>query len=264
MCKLIGVFVLHKSIYCGNSLEPTLQKTMKSNQIFKLALAFILFSSIGCGGGGGGGGGGSDNSNNQTTDVGQLSRGTDTAIRLMHGTIDATPLTLRTGTQAIRSGRFAQETFYSRVSPGELLLSVERANTPSVIAAEQVATIEKGKEYTALITGSAGALMFKLIEDTTVRPGIGLTSVRLVNSLQGLSGITAELSGVTFPNVSFGGASGFLDIPSGVATLTVKNQGGAVILSKTVELLDQADISILVTGSNSLGAVFAVLYRDLD
>lgn len=209
-----------------------------------------------CGGGGGGSGSGG----------GKVRKGTGTAIRVVHGAIDASPVSVIIGDKAVQSARYAEATVYEGVPQGPAVVRVERANSPGVVAAEVANTFEKDTEYTLLISGrlATGDLRYTIIPDTTVRPPVGMGSVRVFHTYVGASEISVFAGATSLGKVSFGRATNFVDLPSGVHNIRFLNSSGGEIGSQTIELADQGEVSINFTGSAAFGARFAPQHLDLD
>lgn len=212
----------------------------------------VFFSSCSGGGGGDGGGGG---------------RTRDTAVRIVHGAIEAVPVSVLGGVdQLIQTARYAEATTYAPVNDGPITLSVERLNSPGVVLRNIQATLEKKTEYTLFVFGSAEGsnLNISLLTDNTERPEPGMAHLAVLNGYQGPGSIFAQSSDVVLGEVGFGSTSGFQLVASGPQTILVRDASGNALSSITTTIADRGELTLLVTGSSELGVLFTTLYNDLD
>lgn len=228
----------------------------------KLFLAVLLSSFIfsACGGGGGGSGsGGGDGS------VGSLSRNSRTAVRIMHGAVDTTPVTVNVGGRDVQSARYSQTTFYQGVSEGAATVSVFRQNDPSTVFATLDSNFERETEYTLFVVSKPGGsgLDIKYLTDQVIRPASGRGFLRIVNAFQTTT-VSASTTAGAVPAVAFGSASGFVEVPSGPITVDFLNSSGGRVAGGAYEVPDQGELTLMISGSEGLGVVFVQEYKDLD
>lgn len=226
----------------------------------QLLFGLLSLLVVGCSGGGGGDSGGKSNA---------LSRGTGTAIRIIHASIDSVPLQLRVGadTKILQSAKYSTEVFYAKVPSGDNLVVIEGVNAPQSVVFNSTVTLKPKTEYSVFVYGSSegGAPTASLIEDTVLRPEAGRSLFRVMHGYQGHGAISVEVVGaVSLDPVNFGAASAFVEIPSGPQTVVVRNSKGGELARLTIDALDRGDLSLVVTGATRLGVMFTPVYRDLD
>lgn len=216
------------------------------------ALLTIAITLTSCSGGGGGDGGG-----------GVVGRTTDTALRIIHGALDASPVTLKIGEETLQSARFAELKNYVRTSDGATAIVVERANDPGVTVSTFGVTLKDKTEYTVFLYGevSRGSFATRLLEDIVSRPEAGLANFQVLNAFQDGGEIVVTIAGKPLDSVAFGGTSGFIEVPSGPQTVTVSGGASATL---ALDIPDRGEITLLVTGDRALGVLFTPVYTDLD
>lgn len=221
--------------------------------IIKCFLVFTLLSS--CSGGGDGGSG----------------RTRDTAIRVIHGSIDLTPVTVQAKGEngqvsSLMTVRYGQANPYVRVLPGVQTVVLSRANMPEVLVSSLNIDFKKNTEYSILLFGEAqsGNLISSVIEDTVERPEKGLARVRLVNAINDQPSVMLTGLGLDVPPVSFGNAGPFIDVPVGIYEARVQARKGQTLAQTTLNLLDRAEVTVLAGGSSQLNFFFATVFDDLD
>jgi hypothetical protein len=230
--------------------------------VLKIFISVLIISVLASCGGGGGGGAGSDGS--------ELVQSTRTAVRLLHGSIDASPIELWVGNEPeaySQKARFAQGRFYVAVDDGQTALKLQRANTVGNAVSVFPGPLSKDTEYSILVYGSAkqGTFGTRLITDQTERPDAGKAYFRLVNSLEDSGTLTATiLSGSTVGTAAYSMASEFSLITSGVQTFEIYNSKGKLVDATTVTIPDRGELTLLVMGSTDLGVVVSTAYMDLD
>lgn len=221
------------------------------------AMFLIVFSSVGCGGGGGGGADG---------------RTRDTAVRIVHAGIDATPVTLNAlnaeGQLAqVQTARYVEETSYVRLRDQSQVLEIFRANAPEAIVRRIPADLQKNTEYTLFIYGEVEteSLDVALLTDIVSEPPSGMTKVRLLSAVNDQPHVSLSAAGFSIAKVPYGRASDFQDVPSGPPQQVIaKNSSGRTIASATIDFLEGSELTILVAGSSYLDSYFIRVYRDLD
>lgn len=233
------------------------------NKVF-LALLFSSFIFSSCGGGDGGGSSVSSDSDNALS--ASLKRTTKTALRVVHGAIDTTPVVVSVGGKEIQSAKYGQSKLYQSVSAGDALLLVSRQNDPGHTFTQFAASFAKDAEYTVFIVSkpSGIGLNIKLITDVVSRPESGRGFLRIMNAYQESSSVQVSTAAASVPAVSFGGVSGFIDVASGPITVNFSNSSGGGIGGGVFEVPDRGELTLLVTGSKRLGVSFVQQYRDLD
>lgn len=218
----------------------------------------IVLLQLGACSGGGGGGGGADG------------RTTDTAVRLIHASIDAVPFSLSViqdgVSTAIQTARYAQSTSYVPVAEGNQLITLERANTPGAVVASFPTQLKEETEYTFFVLGEErrGNFRTTLIEDLVSRPEEGFSLVQVLNGFDDDSAITVSVAGASQGPIGLGGSSGFFELPIGPQTFVISTVGGGERARVTVDLADRGETTILLSGSADLNVNFVTLYSDLD
>lgn len=220
----------------------------------KLCLALVVtlaFSACGGGGGGGDGGGG---------------RTTKTALRLIHASIDGSPLEVKLGDVVVQKARFAEVTAYAAVEQGPSLVEVGRVNSTGVLLGRIPLTLEKETEYTLFVVGAArdSQETVVVLEEPVARPERGFARVQLLNGLIGATSLRGEIGGVSLGPVLLGASSGFVDVASGAENLIVRGASSQELLQVALLLEDRAEATVLVTGSQELGIRISRIYPDLD
>lgn len=230
---------------------------------FSLLFSGIILSSCG---GGGGGGGGSSNSDTDNALSANLSRTTRTALRVVHGAIDTTPVVVSVGGKEIQSAKYGQSKLYQSVIAGDALLLVSRQNDPAHTFTQFAASFAKDTEYTVFVVSkpSGTGLDIKLITDIVSRPESGRGLLRIMNAYQESSSVQVSTTAASVPAVSFAGVSDFIDVASGPITVNFSSSSGGGIGGGVFEVPDRGELALLVTGSKKLGVGFVQQYRDLD
>lgn len=234
----------------------------KSYSKFLSILFFVfLFFLAACGGGGGG----SDSGSSSSSD-GPLSRSTSTALRLLHGSVDTSALDIRIGDKYIQRGHFAEVQRYASVDSGPQVLTIERGNSPGVVVANVSVDFQKDTEYSLLAYGRASdsSLSFSVIPEPVARAEAGYGRFKLVNTLVNSDDLIANSGDALTNPVPFSLSSEFVETTSGIKEFVVTTEGGSEVARFTTEVPDRGDITILITGSNSLGVRFAKVFADLD
>jgi len=224
-------------------------------------LALVLLACASCGGGGGSVDGAGD-----TPD--RHGGTTSTGIRIVHGAIDATPVSIRLGEQSevLQTAGYGEPTVYKKVGAGDVLITVERAKTPTSIVGKITASLVDKTEYSVFVYGEArrATLTAVLLEDQIQQPVLGRANLRILNALEDVGEISLSGAGGSLGGVKFGKASGFLDIASGPQTFTINSASGGNLGTMTLNVEDQSEVNIVVTGSTKLGVVFKPIYLDFD
>ena len=209
---------------------------------------------VACGGGGGGGGG----------------RTRETAIRILHGAVESPPLAVR-GTSKegiadiLQTAKFAEQTAYIPLKEGPQDVRVEQANAPEIVARTFSQVFNKETEYSIFAyPGADGATQVKLIEEPVAQPAKGNARLRILNAAKGQSSITVNSSGISLQAVPFGGVSDFVEIPIGPRRLQFRGDGSISIGYKDINPSEQAEIYLVVSGTDEFSTFFITEYDDLD
>jgi|GEM_PF-3041256 len=223
-----------------------------SKLINSLVLIVLLAAISSCSGGGGDDGGGGTR---------------ETAVRVLHGSIDASPVTLVQGGINLQTSRFAEPRDYIPVEPvGLTSFAVERANSPGNLIASLGPVLEKKTEYSVLVTGSSAdsTLSAAWLVDQTDRPDPGLALVRVVNSVSGVSRVSASFGASPMLSAASGSGSDYAEVPSGLTSVRVFDANRNLILSRNINIADRSELTLLVTGDRELNVYFATEFVDYD
>lgn len=217
------------------------------------AVLTCIVALSGCGGGGGDGGGGAG-------------RTTETAVRMIHASIDGAPLTASIPGLVLQKARFAELTSYVPLQPGGVNITVERVNSPGVTVGNISAVLAEDTEYTLFVHGSAqaGTIEALLLTEPVERPEEGTARVQLLNGYIGSSGMELRGTGFGTPRAAEGASSGFITVPSGVQQISVVDERGRTIQSAAITLEDRGEATVVISGSRDLGISFLRTYVDLD
>lgn len=215
----------------------------------------LLFLGLGCGGGGGGGDGGN---------VGGLKRSTDTGVRVIHGGVRQSPVVVKGILLTTADVSYTSEQFYTPASAGAQSLVIDRSTTGQTLASLSATLVEK-QEYSVLIYDqSDNRLGARLFVDPVARPEKGFATLRLIHSFQGAGNLTLATLGAAPVSAKFTDSSELITVPIGVREITVRNASGTRLTSLTVDLPEQSEGTVVVSGSAALGFVQARVLLDLD
>jgi len=217
-----------------------------------LTLLFLVLPLISCSGGGGGG---------------QEGATRDTAVRIIHGSLDATPVSVIIDEEIVQTSRFSQSTSYVTVERGEQKsIIVERATQPGNRVAVFRATLDEESEYTIFLSGGVtdDTFSISLLTDIVDEPEEGRAFVQVLHSFIGSPSIQVLAGDVDLGLIRLGATTGFFDIPSGLTTFSLETVDGSTIAAPTFEVPDKGELTILLSGSKDLGAIFTPLFLDLD
>lgn len=212
----------------------------------------ILGAVGGCSGGGGDGGG--------------EGRTTDTGVRIVHAAIDVEPVDLRLTDVALQRAHYAGVTQYVPFDKGAQTLILDRANAFGTTVANVPANLEKKTEYTLFMYGRVanGSFNVALLSDPVERPKAGLARVQLLHGFEGRGVLKGSVAGAALTPTNYARASGFIEVPSGPATITITDDDGRNVASLNTELADRGELTVLVAGAADLGVSFVRLFNDLD
>lgn len=219
-------------------------------------ISCALCCALSCSGGGGSSEGGESNG---------LSRGTDTAVRIIHAGIDLTPVEIRIGPEQIQGARYAQTKYYSPINSGNVTMTINRLNDPTAVVQTVSANLQDDTEYSLFIYGQASEnqLQMKLIADNTVRPDKGFCLVRVVNGYIGEKRLSVKGASFNIQNIPYGGASDFVQTTCPQQAFSILVTGGVLNLG-SMNLPDGAEATIVLIGSKTIGLADSRIYVDLD
>lgn len=232
-------------------IRTILGRVIQMKSISLLCLLLLLSS---CGGGGGGG---------------DERRTRDTAVRIIHGSVDGAPVQITFDEEepaARLKAAFAEGTEFRRVDSGPLSLNVERANSQGVGLGILSAQLEDETEYTIFVNGEArtGSIRATLLAEEVAQPEEGSAHVQLLHGVENLGRLRLRVAGELSSNTSRGGTTGFLTVPSGLQLLEAVNGDGGVVASTEVLIEDRSEVTLLVAGDSSLGFVTIKSFVDFD
>jgi hypothetical protein len=246
---------------------------MNKHQNFSRML-FVVFllglNNLGCSGGGGGSEGGGDSgvksSESGNSTAGALTRGTDSAIRILHGEIDETPVSLFIGDQLIQTARYAEQTFYQRVALGSQLLRVERANLPGEIVKQIPEQVEKNQEMSLLLYGktSTGEPQIVLFRDNSERPEQGKVFIRFVNALSNNFKAKIAVDGFSSETLLPSEQSTTITTASGTKEINFYSGSSQLLVTESIAIPDQGEATVVLSGDPTIGMYTIRTYLDLD
>ncbi len=227
-----------------------------------LAFNFVV-AGVACSGGGGGGGG-SGSSTERTR---------ETAVRVMHASIDAAPVSLQVNAVFHQEAKYGIDQPYVPLTEGvAAIVGVKPATAELMFRRSD--TIAKDTESTLLVYGSAGldTLETELITDTVERPEKGQANVRFYHALTGRQRLSLHCSGTDSAGTAaditltakYGDASSYGSLPSGTISCRASNSDGSTVATQEFVVADRGELGVLLTGSSELGFVVLRGYTDLD
>lgn len=218
---------------------------MKSS-IVSLVVALGAFLATGCGGGGGGGG--SQDS---------APRG----IRILHGSIDATPLDIYSTSvpgAVVQRGGFAAVQKYAELREGPQTITVTRAKNPSAAVRSFNVEVGSRQRYSLVLFGDSRefGLSTRLLDDTLPEDRGSGALLRVVDAMTGAAEITVSAGEFSAPRgsnvtakVPYGGASPYLEVPAGTLRITTQRSADSKVVSAiTADLLPGEAYTLLVGG----------------
>ncbi len=215
-------------------------------KLVSLAVAVVYCSCIiACGGGGGG--------------------GRSTALRVLHGGIQVSPVDVLIDGIFLQSAHFADVTAFAAVSPGPRAVDVNRANSPDVNFNSLSFQFADNVQYSLLVSYNQQTRnpQVTLLEQPIVEPAQGAGRVQLINALEGSSPLSLTIGGASTPAASYATASGFIDTGVGPQTGSIRNSSGREVAQVSLDVGDRGELSVLVTGQTSLGQQFVRVFDDL-
>jgi len=151
---------------------------------------------------------------------------------------------------------------YQTLTPGFYTVAMRPAGAAAATEPMLSApvTVDKGKAYTLLATGTRDALKTSLINDDLTKPPTDTSRVRLVQGSTAAPTLTvAAVGGPTLSrDLAYGQATGYANVPQGRWTLQVLTSEGseAMTSAPVVDLAAGSVNSLLVT--NAPGGGFAI------
>lgn len=232
-------------------------------KLIKLILSLlILLTLASCSSGGDGGGDGESNED------GSQVRTREPGLRIIHGSIDGSPLTAKINGIDIQTSRYVEPQFFTSILEGvDVSIAVDRARSVGVSLTNITTDIVGGNEYTIFVYGSVmnDTERARLIVEPVVEPEDGFARVRIMNALEGSGGVVLESAGGLIEEAEMvGDATDFVEIPAGPRTFFVRTDLGSPLGSVEIDLENRSELSVLVTGSLELGVVFVKTFVDFD
>jgi len=179
------------------------------------------------------------------------------------GPVDVYLMSASGGPQKVlKTSPYGAFTPYQTLTPGFYTVAMRpagaQASTEPMLSAP--VTVDQGKAYTLLATGTAGALKTSLINDDLTKPPTDTSRVRLVQGSTAAPTLTvAAVGGPTLSrDLAYGQATGYANVPQGRWTLKVVKADGsdAILTAPVVDLPAGSVNSLLVT--NAPGGGFAI------
>jgi len=179
------------------------------------------------------------------------------------GPVDVYLMSASGGPQKVlKTSPYGAFTPYQTLTPGFYTVAMRpagaAAGTEPMLSAP--VTVDKGKAYTLLATGTRDALKTFLINDDLTKPPTDTSRVRLVQGSTAAPTLTvAAVGGPTLSrDLAYGQATGYANVPQGRWTLQVLTPGGseAMTSAPVVDLAAGSVNSLLVT--NAPGGGFAI------
>jgi len=162
----------------------------------------------------------------------------------------------------LRTAPYGAFTPYQTLTPGFYTVAMRPAGAAAATEPMLSApvTVDKGKAYTLLATGTRDALKTSLINDDLTKPPTDTSRVRLVQGSTAAPTLTVTaVGGPTLSrDLAYGQATGYANVPQGRWTLQVLTPEGseAMTSAPVVDLAAGSVNSLLVT--NAPGGGFAI------
>lgn len=214
--------------------------------------AIVLLAIAACSGGGGGGGG--------------KGRTTKTGIRIIHAALDEAPMSFAFGEKIVQTAAFADATFFDSISTGPQAFSVFRANDPNAVLFQGSQDFEKSTEYTLFVSGEVRKNQFsqQLVAEPVARPEAGNAVIRLYNAYSASQGVGLQCGADGIAPIGRSTVSAALTVTAGPRICQVKLAGGGQLAEITLELADQSETALVVSGASDIGFLSIKPYIDLD
>jgi hypothetical protein len=236
-------------------------RTSRSLVVIKaFLLAFLVQSCSGGGGGDGGGGSGDDDS--------KLGRTSSTGVRVLHASLDETPVQVLIDGAPFQSARYAQVKNYLKTSGGAHPILIHRTNAPAEVISSFSTTFKEDSEYSLLIYGLDERQQVAMLEEPIMRPETGRADLAIVNALSGDSDsllVSCSDGAVTVATgpAEFGQASQRVSISNLVQQCSVR-EGNRVVSIVSFTPPDRGEATVVVSGDEDDGIVTVRVYQDLD
>ena len=214
--------------------------------------AIVLLAIAACSGGGGGGGG--------------KGRTTKTGIRIIHAALDEAPMSFAFGEKIIQTAAFGDATFCALISSGPQAFSVFRANDPNAVLFQGSQDFVKSTEYTLFVSGEVRKNQFsqQLVAEAVARPEVGNAVIRLYNAYSASQGVGLQCGADGIAPIGRSAVSAALTVTAGPRICQVKLAGGGQLAEITLELADQSETALVVSGASDIGFLSIKPYIDLD
>lgn len=184
---------------------------MLQRKIFGLCALALLAA---CGGGEGGGDG-------STQGVGAT-----TGARVLHAAIDLTPIDIFTDPEeAAATAKFGLPSPYVPLSSGPQGVLLRKAKSADTIENLSL-SVEKGLRQSILVYGDyrEPAIQVAVFQDIAPEFAKASSGVRIVNGLlDSGTAVAGALNGAVAFSIPYGGASEYLEVPSGVVNVLLDN-----------------------------------------
>lgn len=211
----------------------------------KLTLFIAIYLLItACGGGGGGSGGGSG---------GSVS-GDRSGIRIIHGVIDAPPISITSSLQStsvLRSAFFAEESPRVAVGTGEQILSIFKKGSPEATFSNVSLIGERGFKKSLVLAGELETLGLQaaLVDDGDAAPGEAQAALRVIHAAVGANTVEVVVGDQASVSAAFGGASEYVTVGAGAVLVSVRRAADQkLIYQGTLNLQARAIYSLAVLG----------------
>jgi uncharacterized protein DUF4397 len=154
-------------------------------------------------------------------------------LRLVNGIPGAT-LDLKAGGAALQSAvAYSQASAYAETASGARSLQVEATNVPGTALASLGATLEGGRDHSALAWGSLAQPRLLLLADDNTVPAAASIRLRVVNALGDNVAVNALVNFVNrAPALAAGSAASYVTLAAGTAhTLTFTTTDGTSVIA---------------------------------
>ncbi len=227
-------------------LEPWEKKQM--NKVKFALLVIIAFSSFSCGGGGGGGGGSSK------------------GVRVFHAAVSVPPVDFFSSSSEeaeIENIQFSFASERRNLGEGPQSLRLVRTILGGQTYVNLNRTLESDESYTLILFGNRESLGINgnLISD--VRPereDKGNVLIRVVHGTDRAASVNLSANGRVLGSASFGDASSYFEIPSGVTSVSVSRVADSKVLAtQSIDLNSGSAYSVFASGSAASVSIVRVV-----
>ncbi len=155
----------------------------------------------------------------------------------------------------LKTAPYGAFTPYQTLSPGFYTVAMRPAGAPPSTDPMLSApvTVDKGKAYTVLATGTSDALKTSVIDDDLTKPPTDASRVRLVQGSTAATTLSVQaVGGPTLSrDLAYGQVTGYANVPQGRWTLKVVKADGsdAMAAAPVVDLAAGSVNSLLVTNA---------------